>query len=1261
LLEHGVSVLAIQKLLGHANLETTAIYLDMSLEHLRKAIKHLPDPQMHVEGKTVIYHQPMGEVIEGEVTEVYTPKHGDTRPGGGVRKRARLEYSLGVLREQKMQAALKKKREYIVDYMFANFPTLEKLVSREGMMKMKGDVLMKLLHDFSKNIKDLGREGEAFTINRLRSEWLDLFYEYDALQTSMVKLEKGYPVRDTKERPMFAARKLTAEEKKLGITQSLPKNMWTTMLGLTNMPGMYKSWILGNGDVAPVMKLGDPLHPVWAHMQQAIMSGANVSKLFKDGLVKHNVFQRKGNEPISHNFEMVEQGVNSANLATMKQIMKQFTVEGRINVLTVTVGDRSGRIEYSSVDQIPKALDQAIAMARKPSKLSPAINREAAKAWNKHIEKQNERLKRQREKEDEAKDKDYRALIKRLKKEEKKAAAAYKRGLIDAKRELVRMVASGIEWRKEFANYVQENLPPHVRGKLLKTIAGITSKETNLKAMGKVLKEIERLEKAEAKGRLKKWLARFGKKYGYRQKQGYKKGMKFKIATPFSAAIESILDNMMLVKPRDPASLQEMLEYVLQEKAMAEEELKAQGREDEVSTHPFIRHEIDKSIETFERKLKSQKVADMTADEINQLLELLDTILGEHEYKRSQRAKDVQERRAIIKEASLEEVGSGHKKVIPEASTDKDFGKGRSRYRTKHFWLGLFGRFNYNISTLVKIMGGMSDGALYHTLVRQLQRGRDDEKSHVFMMMDEFQRLTKKAGITKKDLMRWSHYGNIRPSVFSRKIEAWLEKNVPGALEGKVEHVETQDFAIQLESGETLRLTVAEGLSLLMHVRNEFAYNQLKKNGIVTRRDPLKRLELKDDDFDTVRAVMPPKALQLLDIMADLMDMQSDAINEVSLELVAGKQGEKLQPGPIKQTIESRSHLKERKGGTDPIYIDDAFNELVDATRVAAEYIGLAKPLEDIRWLTNDQDVVKALLERGYGDYYRDYVMQVDSIQEHPIGLDWWEKLYGSWVRNITRAVFGLNLRVSAQQYASVMLALTEFGMGGLKSVRGRFSKEETDRAGRWSPMLRERFMGAITRELGDVAQTGGVMRFMTGSDQMVNIPTFLVRLFDKMAVMDVWRMAEDEVANREQYAKFDKAQLIKEADTLSLAERKALDKKRGSNTARFKNDVTERAEEVVRTTQPTWDIVDRSRIGSVKNPVIKGFTMFHSQREKMAQMIGIANSKYMNKPQRSSQNRGWHQSIQGRSPDICTCSHQHSVGQGMGHNVRSWNAWAGG
>jgi hypothetical protein len=45
---------------------------------------------MHVEGKTVIYHQPMGEVIEGEVTEVYTPKHGDTRPGGGVQRCTRL-------------------------------------------------------------------------------------------------------------------------------------------------------------------------------------------------------------------------------------------------------------------------------------------------------------------------------------------------------------------------------------------------------------------------------------------------------------------------------------------------------------------------------------------------------------------------------------------------------------------------------------------------------------------------------------------------------------------------------------------------------------------------------------------------------------------------------------------------------------------------------------------------------------------------------------------------------------------------------------------------------------------------------------------------------------------------------------------------------------------------------------------------------------------------------------------------------------------
>jgi hypothetical protein len=535
-------------------------------------------------------------------------------------------------------------------------------------------------------------------------------------------------------------------------------------------------------------------------------------------------------------------------------------------------------------------------------------------------------------------------------------------------------------------------------------------------------------------------------------------------------------------------------------------------------------------------------------------------------------------------------------------------------------------------------MGGMNEGALYATLVNDLFMGRDNEKSHVFQAMDLFQRRWKEVGITEEEMMSFSKYGSVRKQLMSKKMEAWFEEAMPGFIKKRAQFIQTKDIEVKLASGQTLRMTVAEALSLLMHTNNEYSYNAIKKSGIVTRRDVLNRREIKDEDFDTIRSALPEKALRLLPIFAEVMSFQQDEINEVSERMygygianvdgywhirrfrmkgVRGKKGE-----ATKQTIESRSHFKERIGGADPVYIDDAFNEMVDTVRVGAEFVGLAEPMQAIRKMTNDPDIQRAILERGYGEYFKDYVDQIDSIQEHNVGLDWWEKLYGAWARNITRSVFGLNPRIAAQQYASVMLATSELGLNHLKAVRGKYDSVLKSRMEKYSPMLRERFMGAITRELGDVSKTGGVMRFITGRDQLLNIPTFMVRVFDMLAVMDVWRMSESwayenykryRVKYHEGQKPVSLKQLLHEADTLTREQRVALDKKRGSNTADFIDMVVQKAEGTIRISQPTWDIVDRSRIGSVRNPMVKALTMFHSQREKMAQMIGIANSTYMN------------------------------------------------
>ena len=55
------------------------------------------------------------------------------------------------------------------------------------------------------------------------------------------------------------------------------------------------------------------------------------------------------------------------------------------------------------------------------------------------------------------------------------------------------------------------------------------------------------------------------------------------------------------------------------------------------------------------------------------------------------------------------------------------------------------------------------------------------------------------------------------------------------------------------------------------------------------------------------------------------------------------------------------------------------------------------------------------------------------------------------------------------------------------------------------------------------------------------------------------------------------------------------------------------RGEWLVRHTQPTWHAKDRSLIGSSKAVGSRLFTMFHSQREKLVQIINNANTAYVN------------------------------------------------
>jgi hypothetical protein len=60
---------------------------------------------------------------------------------------------------------------------------------------------------------------------------------------------------------------------------------------------------------------------------------------------------------------------------------------------------------------------------------------------------------------------------------------------------LSEFIKQGVEWRKEFADYVNKSLPANVRGKLNKVLAEIKTEKNQQKAIKRLIKEIDRLEK----------------------------------------------------------------------------------------------------------------------------------------------------------------------------------------------------------------------------------------------------------------------------------------------------------------------------------------------------------------------------------------------------------------------------------------------------------------------------------------------------------------------------------------------------------------------------------------------------------------------------------------------------------------------------------------------------------------------------------------------------------------------------------------------
>ena len=258
--------------------------------------------------------------------------------------------------------------------------------------------------------------------------------------------------------------------------------------------------------------------------------------------------------------------------------------------------------------------------------------------------------------------------------------------------------------------------------------------------------------------------------------------------------------------------------------------------------------------------------------------------------------------------------------------------------------------------------------------------------------------------------------------------------------------------------------------------------------------------------------------------------------------------------------------------------IEDAFTVLRGHIKKTSHYIGFAKPLRNAKMLLQDGDYRQAMMKSGpYGKHYLNYFSNsnrtglVDLLEDSSSNTNNMEKLLANFFQKLDRAILGLNPFTMLKQPVSYLMASTEMDIKYLARA-AKLARIHPEEMWRWSPQLRDRLKGNITRELGELGQVGEVRRFFTGKQGMSDI-VFMkgLRKGDLWAVGRIWEAVKMEVRVTHPVAFGD--------DYMTI--------------------VASRTEEIIRKTQPTWFIKDRSGVGRYRNWMWRIMTRYTTQRNK--------------------------------------------------------------
>lgn len=437
----------------------------------------------------------------------------------------------------------------------------------------------------------------------------------------------------------------------------------------------------------------------------------------------------------------------------------------------------------------------------------------------------------------------------------------------------------------------------------------------------------------------------------------------------------------------------------------------------------------------------------------------------------------------------------------------------------------------------------------------------------------------------------------------SRELSA-MSVRVPGR---------TQVRIIRLPNGSALRLSSGRLVALHMTAMDTKSREALMNpKGYVVRQmergkaGKLKETEkqvavpLSEKDLSAIEKALTPKERRMVKALREFFDYTKTPYNKVTVEIDGYEKANnptyfprarygpdlgktlQLEPHPLRpDSVTNWSAMMPRTGGRARLVIPDAMEAAMSHILHISAIEGYGRAEFTVNAIMADPDV-RAAIERTHGKGVNEKVTEmIRRTWGQATSREWADRLLGRLRGRAASAILTLRLTTIVKQALSLPMAPLEiparhigpyFVPRPLTGAERRLAR--TIASNEYAPMLwARRTRGRIGRDYGDYMAAGEMQRLYSGKDTVKTHLGKGLRGGDSYAI------------NRIILASYKWAK----ADMSGAPMREVL------------AEAGQRATQVTRWTQPTWDAFDRTILGGTSSEAGKAVTMFRSWLDKAA------------------------------------------------------------